>query len=152
MTVSPENVQAVPSWLERQPVRHADELGDVLGGRLLEDVLGRADLLEPAGPHDGHPVGQGERLALVVGDEHGAELEPGVELVELGPHLVAQPGVEVAERLVEQHDVGPGDEATGEGDPLLLATAELGRVAVEQRRAVDQLGGLLDPVLVSRRP
>ena len=94
---------------------------------------GRADLLEAAGPHDRDAVGEGERLALVVGDEDGAEPQTGVQLVELGPHLVAQPGVEVAQRLVEEHDVGAGDEAPGERDALLLAAAQLRRVAVEQR-------------------
>ena len=68
-----------------------------------------------------------------------------MQLVELGPHLVAQPGVEVAQRLVEEHQVGPGDEAPGQRDALLLAAAELRRVAVEQVAAVDQRGGLLDP-------
>jgi hypothetical protein len=110
-------------------------------------VLGRADLLEAAGPHDGDPIGEGQGLGLIVGDEHRTEPEPGVELVQLRPDEIPQAGVEVAQRFVEQHDVGPGDESTGEGDPLLLPTAELRRVPIEQLRAVDQLGGLLDPVL-----
>ncbi len=78
--------------------------------------------------------------------------QPVVQLVELSPHLVAQAGVEVAQRLVEEHDVGSGDEAAGEGDALLLAAAELGRVAVEQRRAVDERRRLLDPVLRAPGP
>ena len=68
-----------------------------------------------------------------------------VELVDLGAHLVAETGVEVAERFVEQHQVGSGDEAAGERDALLLATAELRRIAVEERSAIDEGGGLLDP-------
>ena len=63
--------------------------------------------------------------ALVVGDEHRTEAQPLVQLVELRPHLVAQAGVQVAQRLVEQHHVGPGDQAPGQGHPLLLATAQL---------------------------
>ena len=51
--------------------------------------------------------------------------EPRVELVQLGADQVAQPGVEVAERLVEEHEVGPGHEAAGQRDALLLAAAEL---------------------------
>ena len=112
---------------------------------MLEDVLGGVVLLDAAVAHDRQAIAEGERLGLVVGDEHGGEAEPAVQLVDLGPHLVAQAGVEVAQRLVEQHEVGPGDEPPGEGDALLLAAAELGRVAVEQRAAVDQRGGLLDP-------
>ena len=131
--------------LADQAVGHADERGHVLGGGALVDVLGRVVLLDAAVAHDGQPVAEGERLGLVVGDEHGREAEPTVELVDLGPHLIAEAGVEVAERLVEEHEVGSGDESTGEGDALLLATAELGRIAVEQRAAVDERGRLLDP-------
>ncbi len=114
--------------------------------RSLEHLLGGADLLEPPGPHDRQSVGERERLALIVGDEDRGEMEPLVQLVELGAHQVAQSGVEVAQRLVEQHDVRTGDEAAGERDTLLLAAAELRRVAVEQRLAVDQLRRLVDPV------
>ena len=130
---------------QRQPVGHADEPGDVLGGRLLEDVFGGTDLLEAAGAHDRHPIGEGERLALVVRDEHGAVAEAGVQLVQLGAHLIAQAGVEVAERLVEEHDIRTSDETTGEGDALLLTTAQLGGIAIEQGGAVDEGCCLLDP-------
>jgi hypothetical protein len=61
--------------------------------------------------------------------------KPTVELVDLRSHLVAETGVEVAERFVEQHESGPGDETAGERDALLLAAAELRRIAVEQRRS-----------------
>ena len=92
---------------------------------VLEDALGRVVLLDAAVAHDRQPVAERQRLGLVVGDEHGGEAEAAVELVDLGRHLVAQAGVEVAQRLVEQDEVGAGDEPAGEGDALLLATAEL---------------------------
>ena len=76
--------------------------------------------------------------ALVVGDVDGGEAEAAVQLVDLGPHLVAQPRVEVAERLVEEDELGPGDEAARERDALLLAAAQLAGVAVEQCAAVDE--------------
>ena len=97
--------------LAHEPVGHPDERGHVLGGRLLEDVLGGVVLLDAAVAHDRQAIAERERLGLVVGHEHGGEAEPPVELVDLGPHLVAQAGIEVAQRLVEQHEVGPGDEA-----------------------------------------
>ena len=129
---------AVVGSLTDQPVAHADEGGDVLGGRMLEDALGRVVLLDAPVAHDGQAVTERERLGLVVGDEHRGEAEAAVELVDLGAHLVAQAGVEVAQRLVEQHEVGSGDEATGEGDALLLTAAELrrdsGRGARRSRR------------------
>ena len=136
---------AVVGPLADQPVGHADERRDVLGRRTLEDMLGGVVLLDASVAHDGQPVTEGERLGLVVGDEHGGEAEPTVELVDLGPHLVAQTGVEVAERFVEQHQVGSGDEAAGQRDALLLATAELRRIAVEERAAIHEGRGLLDP-------
>ena len=83
---------------------------------------------------------------LVVGDVDRGEAEALVQLVDLAAHLVAQPRVEVAQRLVEQHEVGPRDEAPRERDALLLPAAELSGVAVEQRAAVDELGDLLDPL------
>ena len=112
---------------------------------MLEDALGGVVLLDAAVAHDGQPVTERQRLGLVMGDEHGGEPEAAVELVDLGADLVAQAGVEVAQRFVEQDEVGSSDEPAGEGDALLLATAELRRIAVEQRAAIDEGGGLLDP-------
>ena len=119
--------EAFSGYVELEAVRHADEAGDVLGGGLLEDLLGGVELLDPPGAHDREPVAEGERLGLVVGDEDGGEAEAAVQLVDLGAHLVAQPGVEVAQRLVEEDELGPGDEAAGQRDALLLAAAQLRR-------------------------
>ena len=112
---------------------------------MLVHPLGGVVLLDAALAHHRQAVAEGERLGLVVGDEHRREPEPGVQLVDLGAHLVAQAGVEVAQRLVEQHQLRPGDQTPSQRDALLLATAELRRIAVEQGAAVDERGGLLDP-------
>jgi hypothetical protein len=114
---------------------------------VLEHVLGRVELLDAARSHDDQPVTERQRLALVVGDEDGGEPEPLVELVQLGPDLVAQAGVEVAQRFVEEDEVGPGDQAPRQRHALLLAAAELTGEPVEQVSAVDELGRLLDPPL-----
>ena len=45
-----------------QPIAHADERRDVLGGRMLEDVLGGVVLLDTAVAHDGQAVTERERL------------------------------------------------------------------------------------------
>ena len=42
-------------------------------------------------------------------------------------HLLAQPGVEVAERLVEQQHLRLADDGARERDPLLLAAARARR-------------------------
>ena len=108
---------------------------------------GRTELLDLAGAHDREPVAERERLGLVVRDVDGGEVEARVELVDLAAHVVAQPRVEIAQRLVEQHEVRPGDEPAREGDALLLPAAELGGIAVEEVAAVDELGDLVDPLV-----
>ena len=57
----------------------------------------------------------------------------GLDPLELDLHLPPQLEVERTERLVEQQHLGLVDQGPGQGDPLLLATGELGgacRVAV----------------------
>ena len=134
LTGCPADGPATPSRRSSsQPVRHADERRRRTRWPGSSNTsLRRAELLDPAGPHDRQSVAERQRLALVVGDEDRGEAEPGVQLVQLGPHLVAQPRVEVAQRLVEQHQVGSGHQAAGQRHALLLAAAELRRIAVEQ--------------------
>ena len=145
--------RAVPSCIQAPSTRSSMSRltmpmkpGDVLGGGPLEVRLGRVELLERARPHDREPIAERERLDLVVGHVDGGELEAAVQLVDLRPHEVAEPRVEVGEGLVEEHDVGPRDEAAGERDALLLAARELRRVPVEEAAAVDERRDLLDPL------
>ena len=132
--------------LEHEPVDHADEPGDVLGGGPLERPLGRVELLECARPHHRETIPERECLDLVVRHVDGGELEAAVELVDLRPHEVAEPRVQVGQGLVEEHDVRPRDEASGERDALLLAARELRRIPVEEPTAVDERRDLLDPL------
>ena len=121
---------AVPATLDplaHQAVRHADEIGDILGGRPLEHPLRRVELLDRALAHDRQAIAERERLGLIVRDEHRRELQPRVQLVDLRADEVAQPRVQVAQRLVEQHQPRPGDQASGERHALLLTAAELCR-------------------------
>ena len=52
---------------------------------------------------------------------------------DLGAHLAAQLGVEVAERLVEKEDLRLAHQRPAHGDALRLAAAQLRRAAVQQR-------------------
>ena len=67
-----------------------------------------------------------------------------MELLDLDPQFVAQLGVEIGERLVEQEDVDIADQRAADGDALALAAGELGRLAVEQRLELQELGRLGD--------
>ena len=63
-------------------------------------------------------------LCLVVGhvDERG--VDPLAQLDDLRPHLVAQLGVQVGERLVHQQDLGLPHDGPANGHPLALAAGE----------------------------
>ncbi len=63
------------------------------------------------------------RLGMGHEDEGDAEIALG-QAVELGLDGLAQVGVEGAERLVEEEDVGLDDEAARERDALALASGE----------------------------
>ena len=71
-------------------------------------------------------------------------LEPGA-----GP--LAQLGIEVGERLVQQQDAWPIDDRAGDGDALLLAAGELERIAVRERSELEPLQHLAcAPVALGR--
>ena len=98
--------------------------------RLLVDLGGRADLLDPAVVEDGDPVAHRQRLVLVVGHEDEGDADVALQALELDLHLFAQLEVERAERLVEQEHLRLDDEGAGEGDALPLAARQLGGLAV----------------------
>ena len=126
------------------PTNSADERR----GRGGVELRGRRQLLEPAGVHDADPVGDGERLLLVVGDEQrgraDVELDPADLVAQLDPHL----GVEGRQRLVEQQHRRLDGERPGQRDPLLLAAGELVGVAVlvlAEADEVEHVPGALAP-------
>ncbi len=136
----PEHVDAASrgrrAW---QAVHGPDELRDEDVGRLLVDLRGHAELLEPAGAHDADPVRDRERLLLVVGHEQrrdaDLELDAADLVAQLGPHL----RVEGRERLVEKQDAGADRQRPCEGDALLLAAGELMGEAVRLGREAHEL-------------
>ena len=99
----------------RQDVHHraADELRDEQVGGMLIDLGRRADLLQHAVIHDGDPVGQRHGLDLVVGDVDGGRVVLEVQPLQLGAHLLAQLGIERADRLVHQHAPSAAAPARG---------------------------------------
>jgi hypothetical protein len=64
-----------------------------------------------------------------------------VQQLELAAQLGAQLGVEVGQRLVEQEHAGLAHQRPADGDALALAARQLGRLAVQQRRQLQHLGG-----------
>src|SRR5262249_21559518 len=110
----------------------ADEIGHEPVDRLLVDLARRADLDDPALVHDRDLVGERERLALIVGDVDGGEVEVALQPLELAAHAVAQLGVEIGKRLVEQKKLRLHHQRARQREALLLAAGKLGGVAIDQ--------------------
>ncbi len=111
----------------------ANERGDELVGWPLVDVHRAVDLLDDAAVHEDDAVAERHGFDLVVRDVNNRRFEPQVKASDFGPHLDAEFGVEVGERLVEQKDFGFANDGAAEGDPLPLAAGELAWAAVEER-------------------
>src|SRR3954453_6510720 len=131
--------------LEPQPLgrreahaRRADEARHERVDRLLVELRGRADLLEPALVHHRDAVTHRHRLDLVVGDVDRGRADLLLQLLDLAARLHAQLGVEVRERLVHQEHLRVAHERAAERHPLLLAARELARLAVQQRLELDR--------------
>src|SRR5437870_2904517 len=94
-----------------EDVHVAEEVHDERVGGVLEDLLGRARLLDASMVQDDDAVGDLERLLLVVRDEHAGHVQLVVQAPEPPAELLAHAGVERPEGLVEQEDLEAGDDA-----------------------------------------
>ncbi len=134
-----------------QHVAAADEAGDERGGRALVQVFLRAGLLHPAVLHHHQAVGHRHRLVLVVRDHHRGQPARLLQQPDVAPHLAAQGGIQVGQRLVQQQQARVDRQRAGEGDALLLAAGKLPRQPVGQRLQPGQPQHLRHPG-VQRRP
>src|SRR4029077_6306308 len=90
----------------------------------------RAALRDTARPHHREAAAHRERLLLVVGDVDERDAHLALELSQLELELLAQLGVERAQRLVEQKNPRAQDQSAGEGNSLLLTARELAGLAL----------------------
>ena len=97
-----------------------------------------------------HPVGELQRLLLVVGDEDGGVAGLVVDLAQPAAQILAHLGVERAERLVEQQHARLDRQRAGKRDALPLAAGELGGIALVQARQLDEVEQVHDPARGSR--
>ena len=88
-------------------------------------------MLDPAGPHHRDAGGEGHRFDLVVRDIDDGRGQALVQALQLDPHLDAQLGIEIGQRLVEQEHLGLLHQRASDRDPLALAAGELRRLAIE---------------------
>ena len=124
-------------------VRRAEEPRDELGARPRVQLVRRPDLEQAPFVQHADPVGDLERLFLVVRDEDRGDPQLALDAVDGAPQIDADLRVERAERLVEQQDLGAVRERAGERDALLLAAGELAGHARPEPGEVDELEQLL---------
>ena len=121
--------------VERGALEHvagADEAGDEFRLRPVIDIFGGAELVDPAAVHHRDQVGGGHRLGLVVGDVHRGVAVFVVQPPDLEAHLLAQIGVEVGQRLVEQQRLRFHDQRPRQRHALLLAARQFARITLGQ--------------------
>ena len=121
----PQHLGVTAAHRGRQPVAEAHELGDERRRGWRVELGGRRELLEATLVHHADPVGDGERLLLVVGDEQRRRADLELHAPDLVAQLHAHLGVERGQRLVEQQHRRLDRERAGQRDALLLAAGEL---------------------------
>ena len=146
-------VEEEPAVLDadRQRARFADEAEDEGRGRRVVDLVGAADLLDPALVQHDDAVGELDRLLLVVGDEDGGVAGAVVDLAQPAAELAPDLGVERAERLVEEEDARLDGERAGERHALALAAGELARIALLEAGELDEVEKLQHALADLRR-
>ena len=139
--------------LARQEVRRADELRDELVVGRLVDLPRATELQHAALLHHRDRGRERQRLDLVVGDVDGGDAELALEPLQLVAQRLAQLGVEVGQRLVEQQQRRLDDDRPGQREALLLATGELGGLAVgevSELHGLEHLGDAVGDLLLAR--
>ena len=81
-----------------------------------------------------------------MGDVQHGQAQLQVEPLQLDPHVLAQAGVEVGQRLVEQQQRRMAHDGAGHRHPLLLPAGQLVRIAVDVLLHPHRPQGLGDPL------
>ena len=121
-----------------------------VGGSLV-DVEWTTHLDDVAVAHHRNGVGDGERLRLIVGDEHGSGAGVAQDPAYVPAHPITVRCIEVREWFIEQYHLWPRRQGAGQGHPLLLSAGELAGEAVVhpgQSDKVEDLGDAFDTVLL----
>src|SRR5471032_1908720 len=104
-----------------EPVCRAKEFIHKRCLRMIIDVLRTANLLHMPTIQHHDPVRDFKRLFLIVRDENSRDVQVVVQTPQPATQLLADLGIECAERLVEQQHLRFNGQRTGQRDPLPLA-------------------------------
>ncbi len=96
--------------------------------------------------HHGDLLGKRQRFDLIMGDEQGRDADPLDQRRKLPPHGVAQAGIEIRQRLVEQKQARIAHDRARERHALLLAAGQPRRRAACHRLHADDREHIRDPL------
>ena len=105
----------------------------------MVNLVGAAHLLDAAFVHHRNPVGNFQRLLLIVGDEHAGDVNFVVQLPQPAAEFETDFRVQRAEGFVQQQDAGFDRQRTRQRHPLALASGKLRRITTGQILQLDQL-------------
>ena len=94
--------------------------------------------------HDDDPVSERHGFDLVVSDVDHVFLDLLTHQGKLCPHLAAQFGIEIGERLIKQENAAVLGQSAGHGDTLALTARERAGLAVEEFGQANHLSDLFD--------
>ena len=118
----------------------AQEAGDFGGDRIAVDVGRGVDLGEAVVVENRDTVAERHRLLIVLGDVEDGGASLFQEARQFDAHLVAQLGVDISERIVEQQQLRAAHQGAGEGRALFLAVGERFRQMGQHMIDLQELG------------
>ena len=142
----PLKIDAVISQFHRDKIGNPHKLKNKSICRVFINLIRGAHLPDPAvSIHDRHPVRNGQGNLLIVGHVEDGHPRALLKLFDLKPHLFPEVCIQVAEGLIEEHDLRLRHQGPCQGDPLLLPSGKLVGQPVLQASKVDLLQGTLRP-------
>src|ERR1039458_9506235 len=119
-------------------IDRADEIRDEFRGGKFIDFQRRSGLDNFAVIHDADAARQSHRLFLIVRDDQEGHAELVLEAYQLELRVFAQVLIERPQGFLEQQQLRPLDQRTGERHPLLLAAGQLVRFALAEAAELHQ--------------
>ena len=130
--ISSQRLITRPFHLTGDKIGRAEKVGGDPVRRPEIELRRRADFQEHAFMHQADAIRQRQRFFLIVGHVDGRDAEGLLQRLQLEAHLLAQLGVEIAERLVQQQHLRLRDQRARQRDALLLPAAQIGRQPIRQ--------------------
>ena len=121
--------------------------------RAQVEVFGCGLFDEHAIVHHRHVVGHSQGFHLIMGHVQGCHPQGLHEALQLETHFRPQLGIQVTQGLVQEQDSGFSHQGSGQGDTLLLPTAQKRCRAIGQVFQMHQtqgVPGLLTHLLVGK--